>query len=56
MVRGEKPRFRCTSLVKKGATLLITRSSGESFEVVQTIAEEFIEIFLDAFLKGLVKG
>ena len=41
---------------KKGATVLITRSSGESFEVVQTIAEEFVEIFLDAFLKGLVKG
>ena len=41
---------------KRGATVLITRSSGESFEVVETVADEFIEVFLDAFLKGLIKG
>ena len=41
---------------KKGATILITRSKGDSFDVVQTIATDFIETFLDALLRGVVEG
>ena len=50
------PKYRCTSQEKKGATILITRSKGDSFKVIETIAEKFIEVFLKAFLKGLIKG
>ena len=41
---------------KKGATLLVTKSSGEGFDVVKTIADVFIEMFLNVHLKGLIKG
>ena len=41
---------------KKGATILLTSSKGDSFEVVKIIADKFIEVFLKAFLKGLIKG
>ena len=41
---------------KKGATILLTRSKGEIFEVVQIIADNFIEVVLKAFLKGSIKG
>ena len=41
---------------KKVATLLLTKASGEEFEVVKATADEFIEKFLNKFMKGLVKG
>ena len=41
---------------KKGATILITRSKGESFEVVETVADIFVQPFLNVFLKGNIKG
>ena len=41
---------------KKGATILITRSKGDTFNDVKIIAEEFIETFLGAYLKGNITG
>ena len=41
---------------KKGATLLITKASGEGFDVVKTIADQFIETFLNIYMKGMIKG
>ena len=41
---------------KKGATLLITKSSGEDFDNVRTIADEFMEKFLNILLRGLITG
>ena len=41
---------------KKGATLLVTKSAGEGFETVKLIADDFIEMFLNILLKGLITG
>ena len=41
---------------RKGATLLVTKASGEGFNVVKTVSDEFIEKFLNLLMKGLVKG
>ena len=41
---------------KRGATLLVTKSSGEGFDVVKTIADVFIETFLNVHMKGIIKG
>ena len=41
---------------KKGATVLVIRTKGDNFEVVQTVANDFIEMFLGALMKGLIKG
>ena len=41
---------------KKGATLLVTKSSGEGFDVVKTIADVFIEFCFNVHLKDLIKG
>ena len=48
------PKYRCTNQEKR-ANIQITRSKGDSFKVVYTIAEKFIEVFLKAFLKGPIK-
>ena len=55
---GEKElaQIQMYNPAKKGATILLTRSKGDSFEAVQIIADNFIEVFLKALLKGLVKG
>ena len=41
---------------EKGATLLITKASGEGFDTVRKIADEFMEKFLNILLKGLITG
>ena len=56
--KGEKgmAQIQMYNPEKKGATVLITKSSGEDFETVRTIADVFIEKFLSILLKGLITG
>ena len=35
---------------------MITRSKGDQFDDVQMIAEDFIQTFIDAYLKGNING
>ena len=46
---GEKGRAKIQMYNpgKKGATLLVTKSTGEGFETVKAIAEDFIEFFFE---------
>ena len=55
---GEKNRAQIQMYTpgKRGATVRITRASKEGFETVKIVADEFIETFLNIYLKGLIKG
>ena len=41
---------------RKSATLLVTKASGDGFNVVKTVSDDFIEKFLNLLMKGRVQG
>ena len=57
-INGEKGKtqIQMYNPGKKGAALLITKFSGEGFDTVRTIADEFMKKFLYILFKGLITG